>query len=299
MISIFVLFITAFFTTQPSERSKHTQTQTQPAMAAPRQVVRAWVVWVRDIHPGWRLLGAKMDHRSWHHTSCGPDLLPWSGNKQKKKREAQCAAAFPPRIIIDRWPFYAMKDMACCLFMLFLLIQPGGARVDCHHLRPSFCGPMTLIAYLPSTFEFSPSYARLSSPWFRADWFSHSKARGSSVSCMRWQDFQAQAVSPDVFCSAPPRLKCQSCHVWLRLGEVAEEEGENGQTAFGRWLREKAAFINESRHVYVYVHACSQLMMEQMVSVPSERTIRDVSSSFVQITRVLFLVHVPSLRPPF
>lgn len=108
-------------------------------------------------------------------------------------------SCFPPRIIIDRWPFYAMKDMACCLFMLFLLIQPGGAQVDCHHLRPSFCGPMTLIAYLPSTFEFSPSYARLASPWFRADWFSHSKARGSSVSCMRWQDFQAQAVSPTCF----------------------------------------------------------------------------------------------------
>lgn len=66
---------------------------------------------------------------------------------------------------------------------------------------------------------------------------------------MRWQDFRAQAVSPDVFCSAPPRRKCQSCHVSLRLGEVweegaeeevwevgevEEEEGGKGQTAFGR-----------------------------------------------------------------
>lgn len=64
---------------------------------------------------------------------------------------------------------------------------------------PPSVGRWLLIAHLPSTFEFPPSYARLSSRWFRADWFSHSKARGSSVSCMRWQDFQAQAVSSTCF----------------------------------------------------------------------------------------------------
>lgn len=193
-ISIFCVFFHAFlqFALQPS---KHTETQMQPAMAEPRQVVRAWVVWVRDIHPGWRRLGAKMDHRSWHSNSCGPDLLPWSGNKQKKeRREAHYAAGWFPPTRINRFV------VILCSKGLFMLPLPSSSQVM--HTLTFLQRPGRWLRSLTSrprwsfhrlTQDYSPRDSGLT------DWFSHSKARGSSVLCMRWQDFQAQAVSPTCF----------------------------------------------------------------------------------------------------
>lgn len=57
----------------------------QPAIEQPQQVVRMWVVWVLNIHPGWHPLQAKMDYRSWLPTSCGSGLMLCTGNERKRK----------------------------------------------------------------------------------------------------------------------------------------------------------------------------------------------------------------------
>lgn len=59
-----------------------------------------------------------------------------------------------------------------------------------------------------SSFLHNP-VGRVTQGWLR----SHSYARSSAVLCMRWQDSQAQAVSPIKCLSRSSTFKCQSCHL--------------------------------------------------------------------------------------
>lgn len=70
--------------------------------------------------------------------------------------------------------------------------------------------------YLPAGLSWScvTSWAGVTQGWLG----SHSDAHSSSALCMRWQDSQAQAVSPIKCLSRSSTFKCHSCHMNERKG---------------------------------------------------------------------------------
>lgn len=86
------------------------QTHMQPVTE--QQVVCMWVVWVRNIHPGWHPLQAKMDYRSWLPTSCGSGLLPRTGNNKCKRKVACSSHEFHTDLILQ----YSISILCWCCF---------------------------------------------------------------------------------------------------------------------------------------------------------------------------------------
>lgn len=80
---------------------------------------------------------------------------------------------------------------------------------------------------------------------------SHVKACGSSVLCMRWQDSQAQAVSPRRGLSISSTFKCQSCHLIQEKGVAPRRKIRERGRLHRMVTQRKAALINKCMHVHV------------------------------------------------
>lgn len=108
------------------------------------------------------------------------------------------------------------------------------------------------------------SWTRVTQGWLGSHLYAHS----SSALCMRWQDSQAQAVSPESVCPDLPLLN--ATHVILNelKGAKIKLKKKRGTS---RWLRRlsqrKAALINEC------VHMCFSHVTQLLLSWCSEENI--------------------------
>lgn len=76
-----------------------TRTHTLPVIEQPQQVVCLWVVWARNIHPGWHQLPAKMDFNQY---STPPVGQREEGNKNSQERSAPvCTWSLPSPACTD------------------------------------------------------------------------------------------------------------------------------------------------------------------------------------------------------
>lgn len=127
-----------------------------------------------------------------------PASLERKQAEEEAERGARCSwADSPSRVLIDGRSFYPAQHLG-------LVYVVSLHRLSSDLLRPSFGGRAGDSGRLPpvrvgSFFDSVLRNVILPRDSGLTGWFSHSKARGSSAPCMRWQDFQAQAVSPTCF----------------------------------------------------------------------------------------------------